>query len=141
MVDLFMIMKLIVNMIEMVMIMLIVNVIDMDMIIGLIINTVENEFDHTDSQYARYGCDHQADYQYRGIEHNHRADNHYGGCGSGRANNERYGVNRWIDSNQRHHFCGDGSYIYGKFFWGNHQNNNYTQQPKQNHWMGWHECL
>ena len=52
-----------------------------------------NGYDHADSQYGRYGYDHQADnqyvneydnadYQYSGNESNHRTDDKYGGCTS-----------------------------------------------------------
>ena len=69
--------------------------------------------DHqSDNQYDRYGYDHQADYQCSGHECNHRTVDHYGGCGSDQADNEGYGVSRRIGSNQRHHFYGDGSFIY-----------------------------
>ena len=105
-------------------------------------------YDHNDSQYGRYGCDHQADnqhdgngyghvdYQYSGKECNHRADDQYGGCRSDQADNEGYGVSRRIGSNERHHFCGNDSYIYSKYFWGNHQNSTNMQQPKQNQSIG-----
>ena len=95
-----------------------------------------NGYDHADSQFGRYGYDHQADYQYSGNECNHRADDQYGGCGSDQVDNEGYMVNRRISSNQRHHFHGDDSYIYSKYFWGNHKNNTDTHQPKQNHFIG-----
>ena len=49
-------------------------------------------------------------------ESNHKIDRQYGECGSDQANNEGYGVNRCIGINQRHHFYGDGSYIYSKYF-------------------------
>ena len=87
------IIRLIINIMEMNMIILIVNMVDMEMIIRLISNNQYsgNGYDHTDSQYGRYGYDHQADnqyvngydhadYQYSGNERNHRADDEYGGC-------------------------------------------------------------
>ena len=63
-----------------------------------------NGYDHADNQFGRYGCDHQADFQYSGNECNHRADYQYGRCRSDQVDNEGYGVNRYIGSNQRHHF-------------------------------------
>ena len=106
-----------------------------------------NEYDHADSQYGRYGYDHQADNQYvngydhadyqcSGNEHNHRADDQYGGCTSNQADNEGYGVSRRTGSNKRHHFYSNGSYKYSKYLWGNNQNNTDTKQPKQNQFIG-----
>ena len=95
-----------------------------------------NGYDHADNQYDRYGCGHQADYQYSGNGCSHWADDQYGGCGGDQADNGRYGVNRHIGSNQRHHFDGNGSYINRKYFWGNHQNNTGIQQPKQSLFTG-----
>ena len=94
-------------------------------------------YDHqTENQYNRYGYDHQANYQCSGHECNHRVGDHHGGCESDQADNEGYGVNRHIGSNQSHYFYGDRSYIYSKYFWGNHQNNTDTHQQKQNQFIG-----
>ena len=91
-------------------------------------------YDHNDSQYGRYGYDHHADNQYvNGYDH---PDYRYSGCGSDQADNEGYGISRKISSSERHHFYGNGSYIYSKYFWGNHQNDTDRQQPKQNHCNG-----
>ena len=94
-----------------------------------------NGYGQTGSQYCRYGYEHLADYQYRRNERNHKTNDQYGECGSDQADNEGYRVNRRIGSNQRHHFYGNGSYIYSKYFWGNYQNNTETQQPKQNQFI------
>ena len=88
-----------------------------------------NGYDHADSKSGRYGYDHQADDQYDGngydygdsqcgrYGYDHQADNQY----------DRYGYDRQTDyqcnghkcrigNNQRHHFYGDGSFIYSKYF-------------------------
>ena len=83
-----------------------------------------NGYDHADNQYEN-GCDH-TDYQCSGNERNHRADDQYGGCTSEQADSEGYEVSRRIGSYERHHFYGNDSYIYSKYFWGNHQNNTDT---------------
>ena len=55
---------------------------------------------------------------------------------SNQADNERYGVSRCTGSNKRHHFYSNGSYKYGKYLWGNNQNNTDTKQSKQNQFIG-----
>ena len=86
-------------------------------------------YNHNDSEYGRYGYDHHADNQYvNGYDHadyqysGKNEDNQYGGCRSDQAGNEGYGISRKISRSERHHFYGNGSYIYSKYVWGNHQN-------------------
>ena len=103
---------------------------EMNMIL-IIVNLVDLDMHEADNQHDGNGYGHP-DYQYSGNKCNHRADDQYGGCGSDQANNEGYEVTSRIGSNERHHFFGNESYTYSKYFWGNHQKNTDPQQPKQN---------